>query len=116
MDSDTWQEIITCQPPVPGPVQPTLDDRKHQEASAFVWAHVVQGELKFAPRPIEAQQPENVRRAWLLRRASTWFQLSRPDPLNHYAALRTLLVQRADELAKKIDDGVDVVLRCQQRI
>jgi hypothetical protein len=84
--------------------RPNLDDRKRQEASAFIWARITGGEPLFAPRLIEAGQPDHVRRAWLLRRGSTWFQLGRPDPLNHYAALRARLNQHADELAKKIDD------------
>ena len=50
----TWHEIITSLPPVPGPVRPSLDDRKRQEASAFIWARITGGEPLFAPRPIEA--------------------------------------------------------------
>lgn len=84
---------------IPGPVQPVLDDRKRQEASAFIWAHVTQGELRFAPRPIEARQPGPVRRNWAARRGTTWFQLTRPDPLTHYADLRKLLIQHAKHLA-----------------
>jgi hypothetical protein len=34
----TWHEITTSLPPVPGPVRPSLDDRKRQEASVFIWA------------------------------------------------------------------------------
>jgi hypothetical protein len=64
---------------------------------------VTGGEPQFAPRPIEAQQPDDIRPAWLLRRASTWSQLSRPNPLNHYAALRKLLLHHGDLLSKKID-------------
>ncbi|MGW1652322.1 hypothetical protein [Streptomyces atratus] len=41
---DTWSDIVAELPPVPGPVRPNLDDRKRQEASAFVWAHVTRGE------------------------------------------------------------------------
>ncbi|MEV6867703.1 TniQ family protein [Streptosporangium subroseum] len=100
---DAWQELISRLPPVPGPVQPNLDDRKRQEASAFVWAYVTRGEPRFAPRPIEAKQPEQLRRAWRLGRSTTWFQLSRSDPLNHYSALRKLLILHADRLAREID-------------
>ncbi|BFV60745.1 hypothetical protein KCMC57_up58490 [Kitasatospora sp. CMC57] len=50
---DTWNDIVAELPPVPGPVRPNLDDRKRQEASAFVWAHVTRGEPRFAPRPID---------------------------------------------------------------
>jgi hypothetical protein len=100
---DTWQDIIANLPPVPGPNQPILDDRKRQEASAFVWAHATQGEPQFAPRPIQARQPQGIRRSWHRRRGTTWYQLSRPDPVNHYAALRALLIQHADQLNKQID-------------
>ena len=64
-------------PPVPGPVQSVLDDRKRQEASAFVWAHVTQREPRFAPRPIEAGQPEQVRKNWTGRRGNLWHKLAR---------------------------------------
>ena len=92
-------------PPVPGPVQPTLDDRKRQEASAFTWACVTGGEPRFAPRPIEEMQPEQVRRTWMARRGSTWWQLTRPDPLNYYAELRKLLIEHARHLASRIDSS-----------
>ena len=109
----TWRDITGRLPPAPGPVQPTLGDRKRQEASAFVWAHITQGELRFAPRPIEAGQPEPVRRTWIDRRGATWFQLIRPDPLSHYAGLRKLLIQHAEHLADKIDARTEPS-RCQQ--
>ncbi len=100
----TWTEIISQLPPVPGPVQPTFDERKRQEASAFIRAHVTQGEPRFAPRTIEAGQPEPIRRAWAARRGTTWHQLTRPDPLNHYAHLRALLTEHAQQLAFKADE------------
>ncbi|WP_194921302.1 TniQ family protein [Catenulispora rubra] len=108
---DEWHDITDRLPPVPGPFKPVLDDRKRQEASAFVWAHVTQGELRFAPRPIEAAQPTQVRRAWQLRHGPTGFQLSRPDPVRHYADLRALLGQRAVELAHAIDTGIKIPSR-----
>jgi hypothetical protein len=101
---DTWQEIIDRLPPVPGPFQPHLDDRKRQEASAVIWAHITQGEPRFAPRPIEAGQPENIRRVWLRQRSSTWSKLTRPDPMKHHAALQLLLREHAEFLANEIDN------------
>jgi hypothetical protein len=102
LDPGTWRELTVRLPPVPGPVQPVLDDRKRQEASTFIWACVTQGEPRFAPRPIEARQPGPVRRTWAARRGTTWFQLTRPDPLTHYAELRKVLIRHANHLASMI--------------
>lgn len=101
----TWAEIVSQLPPVPGPVQPAFDDRKRQEASAFVWTCVTKGELRFAPRPLEAEQPEPVRRIWAVRHGEAWHQFTRPDPLNHYAHLRALLAKHAQQLALSIDQA-----------
>ena len=105
LDEDAWNTITERLPPVPGPVQPTLGDRKRQEASAFVWARITQGEPLFAPRPIEAKQAVHIQQAWFHRRGNTWHHLWRPQPLAHYAALRELLVQHADQLAAKIGNN-----------
>jgi hypothetical protein len=102
-----WNDIISRLPPVPGPNQPILDDRKRQEASAFVWARVTQGEPRFAPRPIEASQPDPVRRVWTNRRANTWHRLDCPGRIVHYTELRSLLIEHADQLARDIDDSTE---------
>ncbi|MEV0537945.1 hypothetical protein [Kitasatospora sp. NPDC050463] len=111
LSSEIWNEIITRLPPVPGPVRPNLDDRVRQEASAFVWAYVTGGEPLFAPRQVEAEQPPEVRQVWRERRANTWFQLSRPDALNHYTALRRVLCQHGDALIEKIESGTSMPIR-----
>ena len=102
-----WNDIISRLPPVPGPNQPILDDRKRQEASAFVWARATQGEPRFAPRPIETSQPDPVRRVWTNRRANTWHRLDCPGRIVHYTELRSLLIEHADQLARDIDDARD---------
>jgi len=107
LTTQEWNDITSRLPPVPGPVQPVLDDRKQQEASAFIWARVTQGEPRFAPRPIEASQPEPVRREWTLHRANTWGKLTSPGRLVHYAELRSLLIEYSDRLARDIDNGTD---------
>jgi TniQ len=104
LDPGTWQELTSHLPPVPGPVQPVLDDRKRQEASAFVWAHVTQGEPRFAPRPIEASQPDPVREDWTGRRGNLWHKLTRPGRFVHYIELRKLLIEYGDCLATDIDN------------
>jgi TniQ len=109
LDTATWQYLTSRLPPVPGYIQPVLDDRKRQEASAFVWARVTQGEPRFAPRPIEAGQPEPVRRDWAVHRANTWSKLARPGRIVHYAELRKLLIEHADHLAARIDRSEDII-------
>jgi hypothetical protein len=103
LDPGTWQQLTNCLAPVPGPVQPILDDRKRQEASAFTWAYVTQGEPRFAPHPIQASQPGPVQREWAKSRSSTWSLLARPGRFVHYAELRKLLIKHGDRLAKDID-------------
>jgi hypothetical protein len=105
LDPGTWREITRRLPPVTGPFQPVLDDRKRQEASAFVWAHVTQGEPRFAPRPIEASQPAPVREDWTGRRGNLWHKLTRPGRLVHYTELRKLLIEHGDRLAAGIDSS-----------
>ena len=105
LSTGTWEALVSELPPIPGPVRPVVDDRKRQDASIYVWAQVTCGEHLFAPRPIEAGQPEHIQREWAQRRNTTWFQLTRPDPLRHYADLRKALTRDARQLARDIDAG-----------
>lgn len=105
LDTGTWEALVSELPPIPGPVRPVVDDRKRQDASVFVWTQVTCGEHLFAPRPIEARQPPHIQREWAQRRNTTWFQLTRPDPLRHYADLRKSLTQYARQLTRDIDAG-----------
>jgi hypothetical protein len=98
-----WDHIASRLPPVPGPIQPILDDRKRQESSAFIWARVTQGEPRFAPRPIEVGQPEPVRKNWAPLRSNTWHKLAQLGRIVHYAELRKLLIEHASHLANRID-------------
>jgi hypothetical protein len=79
LDTATWQDITVQLPPIPGPSQPELDDRKRQCASEVVWVRVTQGEHLFAPRPIEAAQPPHTQREWQVRRNTTWHQSKAAD-------------------------------------
>jgi hypothetical protein len=106
LDEITWQRLISQLPPIPGPVQPVLDDRKRQDASIFIWTRITQGEHLFAPHPIETHQPLTIQDNWARRRNTTWFQLTRPDPLRHYTDLRNLLISHAQQLAASIDSAI----------
>ncbi|MCH0565585.1 MULTISPECIES: TniQ family protein [unclassified Streptomyces] len=100
-----WLEV-TAHLPRPIGKQPVLDDRKRQIASIFIWTRVTGGEHLFAPRPLEQTQPQHIQRAWAARRPTTWHQLvGRPDPGPHYATLRHLLGEYAEDLIKRVDAG-----------
>jgi hypothetical protein len=60
---------------------------------------------RFAPRPIEAAQPEPVRGDWAAHRANTWHKLARPGRFVHYIELRKLLIEHGDRLANDIDNS-----------
>ncbi|MEU9981348.1 hypothetical protein [Streptomyces sp. NPDC050856] len=102
---ETWRELTSQLQDSPGK-QPVLDDRKRQDASVFVWVRVTHGEHLFAPRPIEAAQPPHVQERWAARRNTTWHLLySHVNPGPHYVALRRVLAEYAEDLARSIDRG-----------
>ncbi|MFJ1973600.1 hypothetical protein ACIO93_33610 [Streptomyces sp. NPDC087903] len=106
LDQDAWENIIKELAPTPSYWHPpALDDRKRQEASAFVWVQVTRGEHVFSPRPIEAVQTAVVQQKWALRRNTTWCQLTRSDADRHYGDLRKVLTEYATQLAWSIDKG-----------
>ncbi|MFD8044833.1 hypothetical protein ACFV5E_15490 [Streptomyces chartreusis] len=106
LDQDAWEDIVKQLAPTPSYWHPpTLDDRKRQEASVFVWVQVTRGEHVFSPRPIEAVQTADVQRKWALRRNTTWCHLIRPDAGRHYDNLQKVLTEYASQLAWSIDKG-----------
>jgi hypothetical protein len=103
ISEDTWTALTGRLPPVPGPQQPELGDRKRQIASVYVWTQVTSGEHYFAPRPIEAAQPPEIQRAWKERRNTIWHLMQRSQPGPHYTSLKAELGTIATSLAKSID-------------
>jgi hypothetical protein len=103
IDKDTWSGLAGRRPPVPGPQQPELGDRKRQIASIYVWTQVTSGEHYFAPRPIEAAQPPEIQEAWTLRRNTIWSLMHRSNPGPHYASLKAELGTIATSLARTTD-------------
>ena len=101
----TWQVITASVPPIPGPNQPVTADRKRQDASVYIWTAITRGEHLFAPQPIQDQQPAHIQKDWATRHNTTWFQITRPDPLRHYADLRVALDRYAKHMARRIDGG-----------
>ena len=103
IDEATWSDLISRLPPVPGPQQPELGDRKRQIASIYAWVQVTSGEHHFAPRPIEAAQPPETQQAWKLRRNTIWHLIQSDRPRPHYTGLKTELNALAASLARTID-------------
>ncbi|MFD8614631.1 hypothetical protein [Streptomyces sp. NPDC059631] len=99
-----WQEILRALPRPRVERYPCLDDYSRQGASAFVWAHITQGEPRFAPRPIVLShgQTKSDRHPWPTKCNNMWFHIGAAST-SHYAALRTLLIEVGDDLARKID-------------
>ena len=103
IDKDTWTALAGRLPPVPGPQQPELGDRKRQIASVYVWTQVTPGEHYFAPRPVEAAQPPEVQEAWKERRNTIWHLMHRTPPGPHYTSLKAELDTIATSLARTTD-------------
>jgi hypothetical protein len=102
IDTTTWQEIISRLPPTKGPFQPELSDCKRQFASEAAWARITQGEHLLAPRIIE-NQLSAADPTWHRRRDSMWHCYNASPAKPHYAALRQILNDLADNLAATID-------------
>jgi hypothetical protein len=103
IDEDAWTSLTARLPPVRGPQQPDLGNRKRQLASIYVWVQVTSGEHLFAPRPIEAIMPPALRKPraqW----TSAWKLLDRSHPGPHYASLKAELSTIATSLARTIDN------------
>lgn len=105
LSPDTWNALVNDLHHSRYTTCIDLGDRKRQASSVYVWTLVTRGEHTFAPRPLEATQPDGVRQRWAARRSTTWFQLTRPDPMGHYAQLRKSLAEYAQRLARDIDEG-----------
>jgi hypothetical protein len=103
IDEDAWTALTARLPPVPGPQQPELGDRKRQIASVYVWTQVTSGEHHFAPRPIEAAQPPEIQKAWKERRNTIWHLMHRSQPGPHYTSLKAELGTITTSLARSID-------------
>ncbi|MET9660457.1 hypothetical protein [Streptomyces sp. NPDC006510] len=94
-----WATIWGQVTPRPGTTPPLDSPRKHQAASEFVRPRVTRSERALAP-PIPALPPQlRHRRHW----ESIANCLAAPGPNTHYAQLKPLLTEHADQLASTID-------------
>jgi hypothetical protein len=83
--------------------QTDWSDHKRLVASVLVWAHVTQGEHRFAPLLADAWPRRRRELARRVQRTSSWGRTGRPE--HHYVALLAALDAYADQLAARIDAG-----------
>ena len=104
IDERTWDSLVARMPPISRTHMPDLGDRKRQLASVYVWARVTAGEPTFAPRPLEAAQPPDVREGWRRSWNGIWWALlTATKPRAAYTSLRAELDDLASTLAMTID-------------
>jgi hypothetical protein len=104
IDERTWASLVARMPPISRPHMPDLGDRKRQLASVYVWVRVTFGEPSFAPRPIEAAQPPDVREGWRRSWNGIWWALlTATKPRAAYTSPRAELHDLASTLAMTID-------------
>jgi hypothetical protein len=101
IDETTWNDLISRLPLIPGPQRPELGDRKRQIASIDVWVQLTSREHHFAPKPIAAVAPPEIKQAWQLRFGTIWHLMQSPRP--HYISLKAEIHTLATSLAQTID-------------
>jgi hypothetical protein len=101
-----WERFVESLRPFRGRRDSMRTDELRQQASVFIWVRITQGEHEFAPRPVEAAQPDPVQRAWRHERLRIQRQFEVPPrPNGFYAAIRPVLINYAAQLAHRIDVG-----------
>ncbi len=96
-----WATIWGQVTPRLGTTQPHDSSRKHQAASEFVWSRVTGRERALAPLTPALPPQLRHRKHW----GSIAYSLAGPGQNTHYAQLKPLLTEYADQLASTIDSN-----------
>lgn len=106
ISEETWAGLTARLPHVPDSRRPDFGDCQRQVASIYVWVQLTSGEHSFAPRPIEAVQPPEIRENWKRRRRSAiWARMHGCPPGPRYSSLKAELNALATSLARTIDSA-----------
>jgi hypothetical protein len=98
LEPENWRRMLTRLPDLTSHRKPLSDDRRRLAVSAYIWTRVTEGEPDFAPCPPHIAPDPALRAVWTRERHNVFHWLRTTD------ALKPLLEQHAEQLAKAIDD------------
>jgi hypothetical protein len=103
LEPENWQHMLTQLPVLTNRRKPISDDRRRLVVSACIWTRVTEGEPDFAPCPPHIAPDPELRAVWTQERHNVFHWLRKADHQPYYGALKPLLEDHAEHLAKAID-------------
>ncbi|MGW4935160.1 hypothetical protein ACWEQH_19380 [Streptomyces sp. NPDC004166] len=103
LEPENWQHMLTRLPDLTSHRKPLSDDRRRLAVSAYIWTRVTEGEPDFAPCPPHIAPDPALRAVWTRERHNVFHWLRTTDHQPYYGALKPLLEDHAEHLAKEID-------------
>ncbi|WP_367140875.1 MULTISPECIES: TniQ family protein [Streptomyces] len=97
-----WSHMVDQLPIYPGN-RAIADDRKRLAVTAYIWAHVTQGEHVRFPCPPHIVSDPTAREDWRKQRNFVWRWLHRTDEHPYYRQLKPLLDAYAAQLNRAVD-------------
>ncbi|MFH8873631.1 TniQ family protein [Streptomyces griseus] len=103
LETENWQHVLAQLPVLTSNRKPISDDRRRLAVSAYIWTRVTEGEPDFAPCPPHIAPDPELRAVWTRERHNVFHWLRKADHQPYYGALKPLLEDHAEQLAKAID-------------
>ncbi|MET7551145.1 hypothetical protein ACWD8L_35680 [Streptomyces sp. NPDC005133] len=104
LEPENWQHMLTQLPFLTSCRKPITDDRRRLAVSSYIWTCVTEGEPNFAPCPPPITHDPELRAVWTRERHNVFHWLRKADHQPYYSALKPLLEDHAEHLAKAIDN------------
>ncbi len=103
LEPENWQHTLTRLPDLTSHRKPLSDNRRHLAVSAYTWTRVTQGEPDFAPCPPHIAPDPALRAVWTRERHNVFHWPRTTDHQPYYGALKPLLDDQPEHLAKAVD-------------